>query len=217
MASSGPGSGGPGGTPGTATVRRIAHPDAAGLAKALEPPTTLVVEEGLADTDTRPTEIRPPSSLGLVLSARTVFGLDVVSLFLNAIATRHPPARTRGHDLEVALQEALANAVIHGSLEVSSALREDPDRFALYCQLVDERLVDPHFGGRAVAVRAEWDQTGLRLSVEDQGGGYDPATLGPAVPSDIAKSGRGLQMIAALANAVAFENRGRRLIMSFAA
>jgi anti-sigma regulatory factor (Ser/Thr protein kinase) len=202
---------------GTTRVRRIAIPDGAALAEALAPPTALVIEDDLAPAEPAPTEGTDDHGIGLVLCARTVFRLDIVPLVLDAILTRYPKAAARRRDLEVSLQEALANAVIHGSLDVSSALREDPERFVQYCQRIDERLADPRYGGRPIAVRAEWGEGALRLAVEDQGSGYDPQALGPSKPSDIAKSGRGLRMIAALASAVAFENRGRRLIMSFAA
>jgi hypothetical protein len=49
--------------------------------------------------------------------------------------------------------------------------------------------------------------------VTDEGGGYDPATL--VARAEDAKSGRGLEIMRAMAGALAVEDGGRTLVLSF--
>ncbi|MFB6616301.1 ATP-binding protein [Streptomyces sp. NPDC056367] len=94
-------------------------------------------------------------------------------------------------DLSVALSEACANAVEHGG-------RSDL----------------PH-ETEAYRVTAYLDGDRCRIEVSDSGPGFPAATVARRRPS-LAESGRGLRLIAELADHVRFRNRpGRGAVVSF--
>src|SRR5437588_6832227 len=82
----------------------------------------------------------------------------------------------------VALEEALTNALYHGNLEVSSALRQDGDTGA-YRRLADARRRQAPYRDRRVHVRARLAAAvGAVIVVRDEGPGFDPTT--PPAPTD---------------------------------
>ncbi|MFD8978392.1 ATP-binding protein [Streptomyces sp. NPDC059564] len=100
-------------------------------------------------------------------------------------------------DLSVALTEACANAVEHGGLGEGSATSGVPD------------------GTEAYHVTAYLDGDRCRIEVTDSGPGFPPATVSRRRPS-LAEHGRGLDLIAELADHVRFRNRpGRGAVVSF--
>jgi serine/threonine-protein kinase RsbW len=92
-------------------------------------------------------------------------------------------------DVELALQEALANAVIHGC-------KGDPTKRVQFCVSCDE-------------------QRGMLIVIRDPGPGFDPA----AIPSPIqgqqiySTHGRGIFLINQLMDEVRFEKGGTEIIM----
>ena len=111
-----------------------------------------------------------------------------------ALVTLHclAGARTLGQvrfRLQVALSEALANAIIRGN-------REDP--------------------AKCVRVRAELARDVIRLHVTDEGAGFDPAAVPEPLDADGLRraSGRGLFLIRNLVDAVEFNERGNSICMT---
>ncbi|MGW6703288.1 ATP-binding protein [Streptomyces sp. NPDC054956] len=99
-------------------------------------------------------------------------------------------------DLSVALSEACANAVEHGGREAAPRAG-DPD------------------GTGAYHVTAYLDGDRCRIEVSDSGPGFPAATVARRRPS-LAEHGRGLHLIAELADHVRFRNRpGRGAVVSF--
>jgi serine/threonine-protein kinase RsbW len=106
----------------------------------------------------------------------------------HCFAGQEPCARTRFR-LRVALAEALSNAILRGN-------REDPFK--------------------QVRVRAELLPTRIRLTIEDEGDGFDPSIMPPsdAPPSIDDDRGRGLFIIRQLADEVQFSERGNTIWMT---
>src|SRR5262249_33243015 len=77
--------------------------------------------------------------------------------------------------LGVALHEALTNAILHGNLELSSAMRENDEKE--YYRLSVERRSQAPYGDRRVYVTARFTRDELLFSVRDEGQGFDPNTL----------------------------------------
>lgn len=102
--------------------------------------------------------------------------------------------------VEVALQEALLNAILHGSLELTGQLPSDRAGLEEACR---ERRLDPRFGDRVVRVAVELDPAALQVVIEDQGRGFDP-TRPP---------GRGLFLMRSFMDEVVFEEGGRRVVL----
>lgn len=120
--------------------------------------------------------------------------------------------------LELALQEAIANAVEHGNLELSSNLREEFDSEGKdrYATLKEERLKDNRYASRLVFVSAFADETGVRVTVRDEGNGFSNSTNENTnvieTNLDLPRcSGRGLIMIRAAADSVNFNEVGNQV------
>ncbi|MCW9038930.1 MAG: ATP-binding protein [Rhodospirillales bacterium] len=124
-----------------------------------------------------------------------------------------PLAEERALNIEVALHEALANAMIHGNLEIPDISRETPGDLISSARAIDEALADEKLGSRLVVIAASWQEGRLVISVIDQGIGY--AADANRKPEVEGKNGRGLWIINLLAESVAVTDGGRRLTMRF--
>jgi CheY-like chemotaxis protein len=113
----------------------------------------------------------------------------------------------------VALQEALANALYHGNLEVSSDLRQDDER--LFYSLAKERRGLTPFRDRRIEVHAQVDSQGATIVVKDEGPGFDTSSLNREInPEDLMRiGGRGLLLIRAFMDEVRHNETGNRITM----
>jgi CheY-like chemotaxis protein len=100
--------------------------------------------------------------------------------------------RTR---IGVGLEEALTNAMIHGNLEVSSALRVNED--GSYERAIEARRQTPPYRDRRVCVRGSFTPYEARFVITDEGPGFDKAAVpDPTDPENFLRpSGRGLLLI----------------------
>ena len=110
--------------------------------------------------------------------------------------------------MTVALQEALANAIFHGNLEVSSDLRQDDER-AFY-DLAKTRRDLPPYRDRRVHVESWISPTAVSFTVRDEGPGFDTAVARREVdPEDLLRiGGRGLLLIRTFMDEVQHNERG---------
>jgi CheY-like chemotaxis protein len=115
--------------------------------------------------------------------------------------------------ITMALREAVLNAMHHGNLELSSALREGEGRE--YHRLARERMAQPAYSDRRVHVRATDTQEGSTYVVRDEGPGFDPTKLpDPLDPENMEKvSGRGLLLIRTFMDEVRFNDKGNEITM----
>jgi anti-sigma regulatory factor (Ser/Thr protein kinase) len=119
--------------------------------------------------------------------------------------------RTR---IGVALEEALANALYHGNLEVGSELRgEDDDA---YRGLILERLKQPPYRDRRIHVEVKMSRDQATFVVRDEGTGFDPSSLpDPTDPVNLEKaSGRGLLLMRTFMDEVQYNDRGNAVILT---
>ena len=114
----------------------------------------------------------------------------------------------------VALREAIVNAVVHGNLEVSSALLEESG--AAFTDAVEARKRQPPYSKRRAKVVARYRPDHVDYVVTDEGKGFDTSTLPD--PTDIANleraSGRGLMLIRMFMDEVSFNDRGNEIRMT---
>jgi CheY-like chemotaxis protein/anti-sigma regulatory factor (Ser/Thr protein kinase) len=115
--------------------------------------------------------------------------------------------------LGVALHEALTNAILHGNLELDSALRENEER--RYYQLAKERRAQSPYSERRVHVQASLTRKEATFTIRDEGKGFDPSTIpDPTDPSNLGRvSGRGLLLIQTFMDHVAHNERGNEITM----
>jgi CheY-like chemotaxis protein/anti-sigma regulatory factor (Ser/Thr protein kinase) len=116
--------------------------------------------------------------------------------------------------LGVAVHEAMTNAILHGNLELDSALRESDEKE--YYRLSQERQTQEPWTQRRVFVTARCSREEIIFIVRDEGKGFDPATLpDPTDPSNLGKvSGRGLLLIQTFMDRVAHNPVGNEITMS---
>lgn len=116
--------------------------------------------------------------------------------------------------LELVLDEALANAVYHGSLEVCPQTWSQAKPTELK-QMLAKRLDEQPYSDRQVCVGLCVTQSELRITVTDEGPGFEIARTA-AVDDDEAvhrKSGRGLLLMQAFADSVEFNETGNSVTL----
>lgn len=115
--------------------------------------------------------------------------------------------------LGVALEEALLNAIIHGNLEISSAIKQIDD--SLYLKEIQNRRVAKPYCRRRLRFRARLRKTRAEFVIADSGPGFDPSSLpDPTDPINLERvSGRGLLLIRTFMDEVRFNRKGNRIRM----
>lgn len=122
-----------------------------------------------------------------------------------------PEHRTR---VGMALAEAIANAIIHGNLELPSTLREnDLDRFER--ELANRPSVAP-YRDRNVQLSAQFEITGATIVIADEGAGFDVRNVpDPTDEENLLKvTGRGLLLMRAFTDKLRFNSAGNEVTMS---
>ena len=113
----------------------------------------------------------------------------------------------------VALGEAVNNAILHGNLEMSSALREGDT--GEYEKLARKRRQQQPYRDRRVHVVARESLTQAEYLIRDEGPGFDPSSLpDPTDPANLEKaSGRGLLLIRTFMDRVSHNPTGNEITM----
>lgn len=155
-------------------------------------------------------------ALYFCLTTATAFQISTTTLFCDGLVERGGLTEERRGDIELALHEAVANAILHGNLGLSSDTRDDFRQYETFCRLLEERLHDPIAKKTRVEIAATWADGILEVTVTDQGAGFADA----AIPPKLAEKGlpmHGLGIIHSLALSVASGDDGRRLTLRFKA
>jgi anti-anti-sigma factor len=113
-----------------------------------------------------------------------------------------------GTRLGVALEEALKNALYHGTLELGDQLREK-DREACDA-LVAERRGQAPYRDRHIYVEAEISATGATFVIRDDGPGFDVSSLpDPSDPASLAATtGKGMLLMRSFMDEVSYNQAG---------
>jgi CheY-like chemotaxis protein len=115
--------------------------------------------------------------------------------------------------LGVALHEALTNAMLHGNLELDSAMRETDEKE--YYRLALSRRGEAPYSERKAHVAAVFTRKEVTFVVRDEGQGFDPALLpDPTDPANLGKvSGRGLLLIQTFMDRISHNEKGNEITM----
>jgi CheY-like chemotaxis protein len=114
----------------------------------------------------------------------------------------------------IAVEEALLNALYHGNLELSADdLSQARDVTGNAASLIQERMNTAPYSKRKIEVTLEFSPTSVKVSIRDEGPGFDPASaVGSALPAAIEKpSGRGLLLIRTFMDDVQFNAQGNQI------
>jgi CheY-like chemotaxis protein len=114
----------------------------------------------------------------------------------------------------VALQEALANAIHHGNLQVGSECRETSPTD--YHALIAERCPASPYRDRSVRVTARLTRSQAVFTIRDEGQGFDASKLpDPREAANLEKaSGRGVLLMRSFMDEVRFDDNGRSVTLT---
>ena len=145
------------------------------------------------------------------VTTATANQLHLAGRILQAIAARRTLIGAQRDDMELALHEAISNAVVHGNLQVEGMKGLSVAALERFSHDLAERMANPAYSNRRVEV-AVWldDDDAVTVEVADEGSGF-------ARPEhiDYGASGRGLDLIAAIAEEIQLLDGGRRIRMRF--
>jgi anti-sigma regulatory factor (Ser/Thr protein kinase) len=136
--------------------------------------------------------------------------MDIAGGLLPAIAARRPLPEQCRDNIELALHEALANALVHGNLEMEGIGDLSVDALERFTRNFSSRLADPGFAGRRIDVTCDFGVDTVTIDVADQGCGFEPKPRG-----EPRASGRGYELISASCQSYRLLDGGRRVSMRF--
>lgn len=117
--------------------------------------------------------------------------------------------------LVVSMTEAITNAIVHGSFGLDSALKEEPGAFH---KAIEARKSDPDYTSRVVDIRVRRHDDRCVWTVTDEGDGFDVekalARLESDDPMELLASGRGMTIMKAFVDEVAWSKGGRQIQLS---
>jgi YesN/AraC family two-component response regulator len=121
------------------------------------------------------------------------------------------------HLTQVALIEALSNAMFHGNLEISSELnvKENLDCINVFFKLVEERLTQEPYKSRRVYIDYTLDDEKVSYVIRDEGKGFNSKKLyDPLTPENFYKSsGRGVLIIRSYSDEVFWNDVGNEITL----
>lgn len=180
----------------------------------------------LADTITQVLEVQEArrgkaEAVRHLLSSDTRFDLDNdPELIPGVVGYLQDNLERLGYDetlkthIGISLMEAISNAIIHGNLEVDSALRRAGREH--YQRMIDIRRAEEPYSKRRVRCIAHETPHRVEYVVEDEGPGFDPGTLpDPTTPENLLEvSGRGIMLMCTFMDKVEYSENGNRVTMS---
>lgn len=118
-----------------------------------------------------------------------------------------------GWRIETALSEAVGNALTHGNMALDSAARAAGD-FEAWDMAVEAALNNRTIAARPLLLAAHWQHPDLVLTIANAGEGFDPDSCSGSA-SETDGAGRGIGLIRSLCDLNRYDDRGRRLTLTF--
>lgn len=172
-----------------------------------------ITDAGLTDVGRGCFEAVEQGGLCLSLSTRSAYHCDMAGL-LSAAARRRFPGKRDWEAVDIAIAEAVGNAIIHGNLGIVSSLRETLSGLDRYAEAVVQHLNDTASAGKRVEAAMVGRLDGhLELAVHDRGAGFDIDRRSEARPPSGNTHGRGLALMAKVAQTVAWRDGGRTVVL----
>lgn len=155
--------------------------------------------------------------IGLCFSSATAYRADpvtAITMALNATGLLNELLIWR---IEVALTEALADALLHGTFEVNQDLHSSYDAYLTNAHLLDDRLPNDPFANRSICVFARISAGWLTFEVLNEGSDLnEPLQASNLDTHGNLPSGRNAPVTSVMADRVRRRNGGRRLDLGFA-
>jgi CheY-like chemotaxis protein len=115
--------------------------------------------------------------------------------------------------VRMALDEAVANALYHGNLEIDSELKEDD--FAEFYSIADQRRTEEPYSNRKIYITERLSREGARFTIRDEGAGFDVDSIpDPTDPENLMRaSGRGIVIMNAFMDEVIYNENGNEVTL----
>ncbi|CAK0758546.1 serine/threonine-protein kinase RsbW [uncultured Gammaproteobacteria bacterium] len=146
------------------------------------------------------------ASFTTVTANRLTLARDIVE----AVGSRREIGSERRDDIELAIHEAISNALVHGNLQVESMKGLTMSALDRFSEDISRRISDPDFANRRLDVSCELDAGGVTVEIADQGAGFIVVETDRCGPC-----GRGLDLISGIAQSCQLLDGGRRIRMRF--
>jgi sigma-B regulation protein RsbU (phosphoserine phosphatase) len=164
------------------------------------------------------TKSKPKHDLLVCLSTRSAYHLPVARKFVTSLRHRGLIGDSLASSVEMAVQEAFANSLIHGNLELDTGGHLSMDRFKELGEQTERRLASVNHGARAIILAARRRKNGhVVITISDQGKGFTPPD--EKSTAHVARKdttfGRGLPLIRSLCQSVSFRRDGRTIELTF--
>ncbi|MFQ5432722.1 MAG: ATP-binding protein, partial [Nitrospinota bacterium] len=120
----------------------------------------------------------------------------------------------RKGSIELALEEAITNAIVHGNLEIQSSLKEDG--FDVFDRQIKERCARSPYCDRKVRISYDYGEGKARFKISDEGGGFDWRNFIKKGEADqLELHGRGIIIMRTFANSLEFTEKGDSVTLNF--
>jgi anti-sigma regulatory factor (Ser/Thr protein kinase) len=143
-------------------------------------------------------------------TSQTATRLMLAGELARAINDRWPLTGQGLDDLELALHEALSNALLHGNLQLDSMAGLTLDALDRFSNDLTRRMADPLYANRRVEISCQVQGRSITVDVVDQGSGFVARTK-----KEGGACGRGLTLIGVSCQAYELLDGGRRIRMRF--
>lgn len=184
------------------------------------PPVAIWIEaEGMPDGNLHSLLARASRyDLFASFTTATANELPVAGGLLSAITARHSLDSERREDIELALHEALSNAILHGNLSLDGLKKLSVDDLDIFSQMIAARMSDPCFSKRRIEIGLAIEGDYFTVDITDEGCGFltnADAPIREAAHNPWQPSGRGFELIGAIARRFRILDHGRHIWMEF--
>jgi len=116
--------------------------------------------------------------------------------------------------VELALEEAITNAIVHGNLEIRSSLKEDS--FDEFDRQIKDRCKRSPYSDRKVRISYNYGDGKAKFTISDEGNGFDWRNFIKKGEADqLELHGRGIIIMRTFANSLEFTDKGDTVMLTF--
>ncbi len=144
------------------------------------------------------------------LTTASAYSNELALHFYRWIAAKIELNEALAGNLELALQEALANGLIHGNMGLNKTLPDSFHDLESYSETVHQKLDSEDAGQKRIEVWGKWNAEELEISILDHGAGFDVNA-----PVEKSVTGWGLNLIRHLTKEIAITDNGCKMTMRF--
>lgn len=129
------------------------------------------------------------------------------------IAEKSGIAANELRKLKTAFFEVLNNAVEHGSLEMTEFKNSECFDSEKYREIYENRKQTDKYGERMILIECLYSAEQLKLSVEDEGNGFDPQAVYDPCRKNKTASGRGIFLAKMNTDQLIYNAKGNRVML----